>query len=274
MIWRSSSTCTGVQAVGPVVPLIVVSNRLSVVISFWVLRHVRQVRSRCLMRKPIESRPYGRWMVCLCSDRMNNAKRAHPAAHFERAHGVTSSASDPRWRPRMLTFKGRKEDKRLVRGQGHYSSDWNLPGQLHASGFLRADHAHAVIRSSIDAAQRRGAWMVLVAVLATEGILADTGMSTLPPTVPYAWTRWRAHPDARAVLPWRANACATWAKKFVVVMQPRTNRQAMDATEQIYVEYEDLPAGDRDRRGTARRGGAATSREYSRQRLLRLRLRR
>ena len=54
----------------------------------------------------------------------------------------------------MLTFKGRKEDKRLVRGQGHYSSDWNLPGQLHAC-FLRADHAHAVIRSIDAAAARR-----------------------------------------------------------------------------------------------------------------------
>jgi hypothetical protein len=38
----------------------------------------------------------------------------------------------------MLTFKGRKEDMRLVRGRGQYTSDWNTPGQLHAC-FLRAD---------------------------------------------------------------------------------------------------------------------------------------
>jgi hypothetical protein len=41
-------------------------------------------------------------------------------------------------RPRTLTFKGRKEDMRLVRGRGQYTSDWNTPGQLHAC-FLRAD---------------------------------------------------------------------------------------------------------------------------------------
>src|SRR4051812_19048126 len=39
---------------------------------------------------------------------------------------------------------GRREDLRLVTGQGRYSADWNLPGQLHAV-FLRADRAHAEI---------------------------------------------------------------------------------------------------------------------------------
>src|SRR5260221_14683281 len=43
-------------------------------------------------------------------------------------------------------FKGRREDLRLVTGQGKYTSDWNLPGQLHGS-FLRADRAHAEIVS-------------------------------------------------------------------------------------------------------------------------------
>src|SRR5947208_965352 len=43
-------------------------------------------------------------------------------------------------------FKGRREDLRLVTGQGKYTSDWNLPGQLHGS-FLRSDRAHAEIVS-------------------------------------------------------------------------------------------------------------------------------
>src|SRR5262245_2148697 len=43
-------------------------------------------------------------------------------------------------------FKGRREDHRLVTGQGKYTSDWNLPGQLHGA-FLRSDRAHAEIRS-------------------------------------------------------------------------------------------------------------------------------
>jgi len=48
--------------------------------------------------------------------------------------------------PSSLIPKGasRREDSRLVTGQGCYTSDWNLPGQLHAA-FLRADRAHAEI---------------------------------------------------------------------------------------------------------------------------------
>ena len=38
----------------------------------------------------------------------------------------------------------RREDFRLITGDGRYTSDWNLPGQLHAA-FLRADRAHAEI---------------------------------------------------------------------------------------------------------------------------------
>ena len=135
----------------------------------------------------------------------------------------------------MLTFKGRKEDKRLVRGQGHYSSDWNLPGQLHAC-FLRADHAHAVIRSIDAAAARR---MDGVVAVLDGGDTADTGMSTLPPTVPYA-----GRDGARILMPERpalARERVRYVGEEIVVVIAETNRQAMDATEQIYVEYEDLP---------------------------------
>jgi carbon-monoxide dehydrogenase large subunit len=44
----------------------------------------------------------------------------------------------------------RLEDARLLRGQGHYQDDTNLPGQLHAV-FLRSPHAHARIKA-IDTA--------------------------------------------------------------------------------------------------------------------------
>src|SRR5690349_24662274 len=38
----------------------------------------------------------------------------------------------------------RREDSRLVSGEGRYTSDWNLPDQVHAA-ILRADRAHAEI---------------------------------------------------------------------------------------------------------------------------------
>jgi len=52
-------------------------------------------------------------------------------------------------------FKGRREDARLITGQGRYSADWSFPGQLHAS-FLRSDRAHAEI-VSLEIARARAA---------------------------------------------------------------------------------------------------------------------
>src|SRR5437773_6596518 len=64
-------------------------------------------------------------------------------------------------------FKGRREDLRLVTGQGKYTSDWNLPGQLYGS-FLRSDRAHAEI-VSVDTAP----------ALASSGVVAVlTGADT------------------------------------------------------------------------------------------------
>ena len=43
-------------------------------------------------------------------------------------------------------FRGRREDARLLTGQGKFTADWDLPDQVFAA-FLRSDRAHAVIRS-------------------------------------------------------------------------------------------------------------------------------
>src|SRR5437773_10390831 len=58
-------------------------------------------------------------------------------------------------------FKGRREDLRLVRGQGKYTSDWNLPGQLHGL-FLRSDRAHAEIVSLDTSPARASSGVVAV----------------------------------------------------------------------------------------------------------------
>src|SRR5262249_9035713 len=112
----------------------------------------------------------------------------------------------------MLKFNGRKEDMRLVRGQGLYSSDWNLPDQLHAH-FLRADRAHAVIRS-IDTEAAKG--MDGVVSVLTGADIADAGMSTLPPTVPYT-----GRGGARILVPERpalARDCVRHVGEEVVVI--------------------------------------------------------
>ena len=51
-------------------------------------------------------------------------------------------------------FHGRREDLRLVTGQGQYTADWNLPGQVYGY-FLRDDRAHAEIMTLDTAAAAR-----------------------------------------------------------------------------------------------------------------------
>ena len=71
----------------------------------------------------------------------------------------------------MLTpgMKGRLEDRRLLTGQGRFTSDWNFPNQAYAA-FLRSDRAHAEI-VSIDAApalKSRGVLAILTGKDVTE----------------------------------------------------------------------------------------------------------
>ena len=47
----------------------------------------------------------------------------------------------------------RREDVRLLTGQGRYADDWNAPGQVHAA-FVRSPHAHADVLA-IDSAPAR-----------------------------------------------------------------------------------------------------------------------
>src|SRR5438105_5591783 len=70
----------------------------------------------------------------------------------------------------------RREDLRLLTGNGRYSDDVNLPGQAYAV-MVRSPHAHALIRR-IEAAAARALPSVL-AVLTAEDVRAD-GLQPLP----------------------------------------------------------------------------------------------
>ena len=72
----------------------------------------------------------------------------------------------------------RKEDLRLVTGNGRYSDDVSLPGQAYAA-ILRSPHAHARIRA-IDTAAARAMPGVL-AVLTGADVVAD-GLKDIPHT--------------------------------------------------------------------------------------------
>ncbi len=70
----------------------------------------------------------------------------------------------------------RREDRRLLTGQGRYAEDWNAPGQVHAA-FVRSPHAHGDVLA-IDAAPARAVAGVLD-VFTGRHLIAD-GVGAIP----------------------------------------------------------------------------------------------
>ncbi|MFN3657980.1 MAG: xanthine dehydrogenase family protein molybdopterin-binding subunit [Pseudolabrys sp.] len=133
------------------------------------------------------------------------------------------------------SFEGRREDLRLVTGQGRFSNDWNLPGQAHAA-FRRADRAHAVIKS-IDVSAAAASPGV-IAVLTGRDV-ADAGFATIPPIQP---------PPGRGgqsiLIPQRpllARDRVRFVGEEIAVVVAETAAAARDAADLVDVEYEDLP---------------------------------
>ncbi|MCC7486595.1 MAG: xanthine dehydrogenase family protein molybdopterin-binding subunit [Burkholderiales bacterium] len=132
-------------------------------------------------------------------------------------------------------FKGRREDYRLVTGQGRYASDWNLPGQVHGA-FLRADRAHADI-VSIDTARAKKAPGV-VAVL-TGADLASEKLGVPPPHVKFPGRGGMAlkvpHRDLLA------RDRVRFVGQEVALVLAEAPAAARDAADLIDVAYRDLP---------------------------------
>jgi aerobic carbon-monoxide dehydrogenase large subunit len=136
----------------------------------------------------------------------------------------------------------RREDQRLLTGQGRFSDDLNLPGQAYAI-MLRSPHAHAAIER-IDAAAARMAPGVL-AVLTGQDMKAD-GLGPIPHAV------WSGHP-AEIALPntdgsiasgpphdCMATDVARHAGDIVAVTIATSLAAARDATELVAVQFRPL----------------------------------
>jgi aerobic carbon-monoxide dehydrogenase large subunit len=130
----------------------------------------------------------------------------------------------------------RREDVRLVTGQGRYTADWNLPGQLHAV-FLRADRAHAEI-VRLDVSRARAAPGVK-AVLTGNDVKA-AGYKSLPNIVGYPGK------GGQALLkpnhPVLAQERVRFVGEAVVMIVAETGAAAEDARDAVDIEYRDLPA--------------------------------
>ncbi len=132
-------------------------------------------------------------------------------------------------------FKGRREDQRLITGQGRFTGDWNLPGQLYGH-FLRADRAHAEI-VSLDAKAARAAPGVR-AVLTGEDV-RKAGFKEAPPLVRFpgrgGMKLLEPHRDALAV------GRVRHVGQEVALVVADSPAAAQDAAEMIEIEYRDLP---------------------------------
>ena len=130
----------------------------------------------------------------------------------------------------------RREDLRLVAGQGCYTSDSSLPRQLHAA-ILRADRAHAeIVRLE---AMRALAHPGVSLVLTGEDARA-AGFKSLPNIVGYPGK------DGQQIRkphhPVLALGRVRYVGEPVAMVVAETATIAEDARELIEVEYRDLPA--------------------------------
>ena len=130
----------------------------------------------------------------------------------------------------------RKEDPTLLRGQGQYSDDINLPGQAHAV-MVRSGHAHGVIRSINTTAAK--AMPGVLAVLTGADLIA-AGMGNMPAGMAF---KMRGGGDMpKPVQPILTTDKVRFVGDPYAVVVAETPKQAKDAAEAIMADIEVLQA--------------------------------
>ena len=138
----------------------------------------------------------------------------------------------------------RAEDRRLVTGKGRYTSDF-APDGLCFAAMVRSPHAHARIRG-IDTAAARAMPGVLAVLTGAEA--AADGLQPIPHN-----PEWRGPPDAELRLPDGFEVFVSpqpplpsetvrHVGEAVAMVVAETEAQALDAAEQVLVDYEPLAA--------------------------------
>src|SRR5579864_6115930 len=134
-----------------------------------------------------------------------------------------------------VTYKGRREDFRLVTGQGKYTSDCNLPGQLHGH-FLRSDRAHAeIVSMNVDAARTAPGVVTVLTGIDT----AKAGFKSTPNIA-----RYPGRGGVNIKVPHRdglANGRVRFVGQEIAFVVADTALAAQDAAEMIEIEYRELP---------------------------------
>jgi len=124
-------------------------------------------------------------------------------------------------------FRGRREDDRLLTGQGRYTADWNFPGQL-CGCFLLSDRAHAEILS----------------LRKPEGVFVLTGEDTKDLKDPPPLVRYPGRGGVALKIPHRdilARGRVRYVGQEVALVVADSPQRAQDLAEAIEIEYRDLP---------------------------------
>ncbi len=128
----------------------------------------------------------------------------------------------------MRPFQGRREDDRLLKGEGRYTADWNFPGQLYAC-FLRSDRAHARILS-----------LNLRHALAFPGVKAIyTGEDVAHFKTPPPMVKFPLRVPHREVL---ARGRVRYVGQEIALVVATSALAAQDAAEKIDIGFDELPA--------------------------------
>ena len=125
----------------------------------------------------------------------------------------------------------RKEDQRLITGQGRYVEDLRFPGMVHAA-FVRSPHAHARVRG-VDAASARA--MDRVVAVYTARDLPECARP-IPPSIA-APAGFRATEQ-----PVFADPLVRYVGEVVAAVVAEDPYAAADAVAAVRVDYEPLPA--------------------------------
>ena len=134
----------------------------------------------------------------------------------------------------------RREDQRLLTGQGQFVADLVLPRMLHAV-FVRSQVAHARIRA-VDVSRAAAMPGVVLA-------LAGAGLLKLAPPVPGAQlslpTKWRSQVQHKVHLPQQTLLALDKVRhvgEAIAVILAESRYQAQDAAEAVTLDLEPLPA--------------------------------
>jgi len=123
----------------------------------------------------------------------------------------------------------RKEDPRLLTGEGSYVADIDRRGMLHVA-FRRSDHSHALIKG-IDYAQAQASEGVI-------GVFSAADIEDLYSPL-RAGSRMKNYHDTELVV--LARDKVRFVGEAVVAVVAKSRYQAEDAAELVEIDYEELP---------------------------------